>query len=145
MGEMPVIEVLLVEDSPTDSLLAKEALRESPLFHITHVTRLDEALTLLADRKMSVVLLDLGLPDSQGLDTLSKLHRHAPDVPVIVLTARDEEELAVHSDRKMSVVLLDLGLPDSQGLDTLSKLHRHAPDVPVIVLTARDEEELAVH
>jgi PAS domain S-box-containing protein len=41
--------------------------------------------------------LDLGLPDSQGLDTLGKVHHHAPDVPVIVLTANNDEELAVRS------------------------------------------------
>ena len=44
-----------------------------------------------------MVLLDLGLPDSQGLATLGKLRQHTPDVPVIVLTALDDEDLAVHS------------------------------------------------
>ena len=97
MDELQLIDVLLVEDSPSDALLAKQALLGFSLFRIVHVPKLSEALALLAESRVSVVLLDLGLPDSQGLETLATLRRHAPDVPVIILTSRDDEELVVHS------------------------------------------------
>ncbi len=97
MHEIQWIDVLLVEDSPTDALLAQGSLGESPLFRVTHVQRLDRALEILSQRKMSAVLLDLGLPDSQGLDTLNAVRRHSPGVPVIVLTSRNDDDLAVHS------------------------------------------------
>ena len=44
-----------------------------------------------------MVLLDLGLPDSQGLDTLSKVHAEAPAVPIVVLTGLDDEALALQA------------------------------------------------
>jgi PAS domain S-box-containing protein len=97
VAETQLIEVLLVEDSPTDAIFAHEALQDTSRFRIHHVRTLREALASLSGRTFSVILLDLGLPDSQGLETLAKIHGHAPSVPVIVLTARNDEELAVDS------------------------------------------------
>ncbi len=90
------IHVLLVEDNPTDVLLAKEALAEQPHFEVVVAGRLSEALELLNARRFDVVLLDLGLPDSQGLEAL-RLHQSNPTVPVIVMTGRDDEELALQA------------------------------------------------
>jgi len=64
------------------------------------VTRLAAALTRLADGGTDLVLLDLGLPDSQGLATLHALRNVAADVPIIVLTGNDDEELAVAAARE---------------------------------------------
>ncbi len=91
------IHVLLVEDSPTDVLLAQDALEAGRKFEVVVAGRLGTALELLAQRRFDVVLLDLGLPDSQGLDTLQKLHEGNPRVPVVVMTAKDDEELAVRA------------------------------------------------
>jgi PAS domain S-box-containing protein len=89
------INILLVEDSPTDVLLAREAVANYPRFRLKQVERLGEAIDVMADDGFDVVLLDLGLPDSQGLDTLRNLLLARPNVPVVVMTARDDEELAV--------------------------------------------------
>lgn len=89
--------VLQVEDSPTDALLIREELERSPHFRLTQVERLDEALRVLASDHYAVVLLDLGLPDSQGMDTLVRLHREAPHVPVVVMTGHTDEELALRA------------------------------------------------
>jgi two-component system, cell cycle sensor histidine kinase and response regulator CckA len=97
MGDEETVEVLLVEDSPTDAFLTREAIKQSSLFRLTHVQTLGEAMKLLAELDFSVVLLDLGLPDSQGLKTLAKLRQQHSSVPVIVLTALDDEELAIKS------------------------------------------------
>ncbi|HEV3386367.1 MAG TPA: PAS domain S-box protein, partial [Gemmata sp.] len=90
------IHVLLVEDSPTDKLLTEESLATSS-FHMQSSQRLAEALKLLKAHQFDVILLDLGLPDSQGLDTLRKLRSKNPQVAVVVLTGKADEELALQA------------------------------------------------
>jgi two-component system, cell cycle sensor histidine kinase and response regulator CckA len=90
------IHVLLVEDSPTDVLLTEEALAASR-FQVRSSQRLGDALKLLMAKHYDVILLDLGLPDSQGLDTLRTLRSKNPQVVVVVLTGKDDEELALQA------------------------------------------------
>jgi len=80
--------VLLIEDSDTDALLLREALAGDLIgqFEVTAVERLGMGLQLLAQRHFDVVLLDLGLPDSQGLATFERLHAATPEVPVVVFS-----------------------------------------------------------
>jgi len=89
------LKILLVEDSPTDVLLAQDALDDRRQFDVTVADRLARALDLLAERPFDIVLLDLGLPDSQGLDTLLRLRQGNSPIPVIVMTAHDDEDLAI--------------------------------------------------
>ena len=91
------LDVLLVEDSPTDVLLTEEALSEASRFRLQSSERLAEALRLLSEAHFDVVLLDLGLPDSQGIDTLRRLRARNPQVAVVVLTGKDDEELALQA------------------------------------------------
>lgn len=91
------IRVLLVEDNPGDARLLRESLAEAPAtqFEIVHVGRLSEAIkTLVADR-FDVVLLDLGLPDGNGIETLLRARESAPGCPIVVLTGLEDETLAV--------------------------------------------------
>lgn len=87
------IRVLLVEDSPSDLVLVRELFADSPdtSFKLEHTTRLADALRLLKEEAFDIVLLDLGLPDSQGVETFVKLHEQRPDVPIVVLTSSDDE------------------------------------------------------
>lgn len=91
------MEVLLIEDNPGDSRLVKEMLKEPRFveFNITNSTRLDQALNLLESRCFEVILLDLGLPDSQGLETYRKLCSKAGDTPVVILTGLNDESIAL--------------------------------------------------
>ncbi len=93
------IETLLVEDNPGDARLLEETLKEvgSPSFHLTWAKSLGEALELLGQRRFDVVLLDLTLPDSHGLDTFRALHQRWPDSPTVVLTGLADERLAVEA------------------------------------------------
>ena len=100
MDQQNLIDVLLVEDSRTDAHLVQAALRDSSRFRLVHVQRLSEALPPLAQGNIAMVLLDLGLPDSQGLETLHKLKESANGIPVIVLTGNDDEQTAVDSVRQ---------------------------------------------
>ena len=90
------IKVLLVEDNLGDARLLYEGLEEAlpEQFQMTHVRRLSEALEYLWGETCNVVLLDLGLPDSHGLDTLVVTRAQAPGVPIVVLTGFQDEELA---------------------------------------------------
>lgn len=86
------IELLLVEDNPGDARLVAEALGDAPDFHTRTVESLAAAFEHLSDGRTDVVLLDLGLPDSSGLDTLLAVLSAHPGLPVVVLTGNDDEE-----------------------------------------------------
>lgn len=82
------VKVLLVEDSPTDALIIGEALVDISEFEHTlaRAESLGDALTLAERSHFDVVLLDLGLPDGNGIDTFRRFRQIAPDTPVLVLT-----------------------------------------------------------
>ncbi len=96
------IRVLLVEDSPSDARLLCEFLQDYPpqKFAIEAVERLEEAIRLVAEKVFDVVLLDLTLPDSTGLDTCTRMRRAAPRVPIVVLTGVDDETMALEALRQ---------------------------------------------
>ena len=87
------VKILLVEDNPADSRLIREMLNESKTvkFELTHKERLEKALTCLDALSYDAVLLDLTLPDSQGLETVMRVIAAAPNLPVIVLTGFEDE------------------------------------------------------
>jgi len=88
---------LLIEDNPGDARLLKELLAEEPAapFRLICVDRLQRGLELLSTEKVDILLLDLSLPDSHGLETFAKAYAHAPKVPIIVLTGNDDHALAL--------------------------------------------------
>jgi signal transduction histidine kinase len=93
------LEVLVVEDNAGDARLLREMFStEKPgSFHLTHKLRMSEALNHLAKGDVDIVLLDMGLPDGHGLDTVRRAHAAAPGVPLIVLTGLDDEALAAEA------------------------------------------------
>lgn len=117
MAEKP-IKVLLVEDNPVDADLVQEFLAEETpgRFAVTHVERLSQALDCLGTAESDVVLLDLSLPDSQGLATLSRVQQEAPEVPIIVLTGADDEALALSAVKAGAQDYLAKGRVDGQLL-----------------------------
>ncbi len=97
-----LIHLMLVEDSPDDALLIRELLADARQaeFDVVHVEKLSDALArLTADkagaRAFDVVLLDLQLPDSRGLDTFRTLQKAAPATPVVVLSGFEDETAAL--------------------------------------------------
>jgi CheY-like chemotaxis protein len=91
-GRRP-IAVLLVEDNPGDVALARRMLNGSGKFELLHASRVSSALEQLRDG-VAVVLLDLDLPDSCGLDTLRRVREHHPSVPILILSGRDDPKTA---------------------------------------------------
>ena len=96
------INVLLIEDNPADARLILELLQAAApaRFELVHVERLADGLRHLAEETFDVLLLDLGLSDSQGLDTLTKIHTKVPHVPTVLLTGLDDEATALEAMRK---------------------------------------------
>src|SRR5258708_2147763 len=112
------IQVLLVEDNPADALVAREelAVASGAKFIITHVEELRDALQRLETGAFDVVLLDLGLPDSDGLAAFARLYGAARDVPVIIISGRDDEQLAINAVQAGAQDYLVKGSGDNTGL-----------------------------
>lgn len=91
------LRVLIVEDNPADALLCTEALNDYELgeFETDVVTTLEEALSSMKSLRPDAVLLDLSLPDSEGLDSVSAIVARNPDTPVIVSTGFEEKDHGV--------------------------------------------------
>jgi signal transduction histidine kinase/DNA-binding NarL/FixJ family response regulator len=96
------IKVLLIEDNSGDARLIQELVKEAATtqFELTHVSRLTTGLQCLVEEAFDVLLLDLGLPDSQGLDTFLQTQTQAPDIPIVVLSGLDSEALALEAVRE---------------------------------------------
>ncbi len=90
------IKVLLIEDNPGDVLLLQELFKEvtTVVVELMPVERLYEAVNYLTNEIFDVILLDLSLPDSQGLETFVIAHNQAKATPIIVLTGINDETLA---------------------------------------------------
>jgi Flp pilus assembly protein, ATPase CpaE len=90
------VRVLLIEDNPGDAGLVREMLSEGrdAQFHIDWVQALRPGLDRLTRGDIDMVLLDLSLPDSQGLESLAAIRNRAPSLPVVVLTGLDDEDFA---------------------------------------------------
>lgn len=93
------IEILLVEDNPGDARLVEILLEEvgGIRFDLLQAPTLEKALDTLDENGFDVVLLDLSLPDSSGLETVERVRERASDVPIVVLSGQDDEETALRS------------------------------------------------
>jgi len=95
------LRILLVEDNPGDVLIINELLKASGIdFSLMHVSSLKETLMLCVENEFDVILLDLGLPDSTGVETLKKIQVFKMKSPVVVMTGLDDEDAALESLRE---------------------------------------------
>jgi len=89
------LTVLVVEDNLGDARLIQRSLEDaSGSFVVEHADRIARAIDRLANGGIDIVLLDLSLPDSSGLQTFALIRSCAEDVPIVVLTGLDDEEAA---------------------------------------------------
>lgn len=96
------LRVLVVEDNPGDAELLVELLPrdDGTLLDVRCVVRLSAALECVAAERFDIVLLDLGLPDSDGLATLRTMQRHAANLPIVVLTGNNDEAAGLDAIRE---------------------------------------------
>jgi PAS domain S-box-containing protein len=95
----PLLSILIVEDNPGDLFLLEETLRLTrlPIKNVLKASSAAEANKILGQHSVSVVLLDLSLPDSSGFNSYSQVEAHASSIPIIVLTGLADTELALET------------------------------------------------
>ena len=96
------LRVLIVEDDAVDRMQLERLLASTTLevAEVKCANRLATAIDMLRQSNFDVLLLDLGLPDSQGIESVMQLQTHAPDVPIIVLSGLDDEKTATTAVQK---------------------------------------------
>ena len=94
-----IIKVLLIEDNPQVAPLIRKVLAKgkSNAFELECCDSFSQGLKRLSEGRFDILLLDLNLPDSQGLDTFLRVHAQAPKIPIIILTILDNEALAIEA------------------------------------------------
>lgn len=93
------ISVLLVEDNPTDVLLVRATLAAAggAKFEVTCAAYLESAISLSKTERFDVILLDLGLPDAQGIATFERAHAGFGETPIIVLSGLGDDAVAMRA------------------------------------------------
>jgi len=117
--DKPVVRVLLVEDNPGDVRLIQEALADArwSQFELERVDTLAAALSRAREGQVDVMLLDLTLPDSHGLETVRRAHAEVPEVPIVVLTGFDDQGVAFGAVNEGAQDFLVKGRVDGELLD----------------------------
>ena len=115
---MNPINVLIVEDNPPDARFIKEMLNDSDNtdFEISFAVTLEEGINNLQDNNIDIILLDINLPDSQGLDTLKKFNHIVAEIPIILLTGLSDEIFAINALEKGAQDYIVKGQFDSQSI-----------------------------
>lgn len=112
------IHILLVEDNPGDARLVSEMLADARAgtFVLVHIDSFTEALKRLTQQHFDIVLLDLILPDSRGLETLTRMQMAAPYIPIVVMSRMHDEALALQAVQHRAQDYLIKGQVDTQLL-----------------------------
>ncbi|MDP7132117.1 MAG: response regulator, partial [Planctomycetota bacterium] len=89
--------VLLVEDERSDAELTCEILNSDSLHNwkVTQTDRLDTGIEQARSGQFDVLLLDLSLPGSRGVETLKRVQSEAEDIPIVVLTGLEDQDVAL--------------------------------------------------
>ncbi len=133
------INIILVEDNPGDALIIKEMLKEiyDNNFELHHFQRVDDGVKHL-NKDLDIMLLDLNLPDSQGIETFNTMNNHAPELPIIILTGLVDEDLAINIVSEGAQDYLVKGQIDNQ---LLSRSIKYSVERKNIEIDLRKSEE----
>src|ERR1700689_5047558 len=117
MNKKSIRMLLIVEDNPGDARLLSEMFKEqgSHNTELTHAECMSEAEKYLSERTFDLIVLDLGLPDAQGLGAVRRAHAAAPHVPLVVLTGLDDESLAAEALQEGAQDYLIKGQIEARG------------------------------
>lgn len=112
------IDILLIEDNRVDTLLIQAMLAKTTgvSFNLEIADMLEKGLTRVSEKDYDVILTDLGLPDSRGIQTFKKVYENARGIPIMVLTGHDDESVAVSAIQLGAQDYLVKGKTDSDLL-----------------------------
>jgi diguanylate cyclase (GGDEF)-like protein/PAS domain S-box-containing protein len=118
MWNTSIKAVLLLEDNAGDARLLREMLNEPESLNtqLTHLECMRDAEKYLAEHAVDIILLDLGLPDAQGLAAVQRAHAAAPHIPLVVLTGLDDQLVAAQALQEGAQDYLIKGQIESRGL-----------------------------
>jgi diguanylate cyclase (GGDEF)-like protein/PAS domain S-box-containing protein len=118
MNKKSIKVLLMIEDNPADVRMLREMFREQNSHHteLTQVETMGEAEKHLAGNAIDIILLDLGLPDAQGLESIRRARAVAPGVPLVVLTSLDDETMSARALQEGAQDYLIKGQIDARGL-----------------------------
>ncbi|HSO25213.1 MAG TPA: PAS domain S-box protein [Methanobacteriaceae archaeon] len=113
-----LINVFLIEDNPGDAYIIKEMLKEieTTQFNLITADSLEKGLNGLKNSKFDILLLDLSLPDSYGIETFNEIYQKMPRLPIIILSGLSDEQLALNAVAKGAQDYLVKGSVDSNLL-----------------------------
>ena len=142
MSKRSIKSVLLIEDNPGDARLIREMFNEqgSGNVGLTHVECMKDAEKHLADHPVDMILLDLGLPDTRGVEAVLRTHAAAPRVPLVVLSGMDDESMALQAMKKGAQDFLIKGQIEPREL---MRALRYAVERKIIEETLFAEKERA--
>jgi PAS domain S-box-containing protein len=138
MGQDKTLRILLVEDNAGDARLVLELLRGITNVELEWVESLSAALGHLEQNFADIVLLDLGLPDSQGLDSVNRLTNRMPALPIIVLTGLGDDELALEALKAGAQDYMVKGLVET---DMLMRSIRYSMGRKMAEVALRESDE----
>jgi diguanylate cyclase (GGDEF)-like protein len=136
------LRILLVDDLATATQTRATLACASPHgVAVTHAERVEDALALLDQQEFDVLLLDLSVPDTQGLETLDHIRTRCPALPVVVLTARDDEATAIRALRRGAQDHVVKGQADCKRLLRVVRyaIERHRAQGELAVVAITDE------
>ena len=146
MNGVPITTLLVIEDNPGDARLLREMFEEGASRQSTmiQVASMAEAERHLAIHVVDVILLDLGLPDAQGLAAVERAHAAAPDVPLVVVTGLDDETIATQALQIGAQDYLLKGQIDSRSLSRALRyaMERNALDAALFTEKERAQVTL---
>jgi diguanylate cyclase (GGDEF)-like protein len=139
-----ITTLLVIEDNPGDARLLREMFNEEGSQHtvLAHVECMSDAEDHLVENKVDLILLDLGLPDAQGLEAVRRTHAAAPHVPLVVLTGLDDELMAVQALQEGAQDYLIKGQLDTRGL---RRALRYAVERKIMEEAFFEEKESATY
>lgn len=133
------LDILFVEDDPDDELLVRETLSEAAagVYRIFHAATWTLARAELCSKSFDVVLLDLNLPDSSGLELIESVLSAAPDTPIVIVTGLDDEEVA---QTALQHGVQDYVVKGDIGHQILPRTIRHAIDRQRLLLQLEESK-----
>jgi diguanylate cyclase (GGDEF)-like protein/PAS domain S-box-containing protein len=118
MPRRSIKKLLLIEDNPGDCRLLREMLNEQGSYktELVLMSSISAAEAHLAESAVDLILLDLGLPDAQGLEAVRRTHAAAPRAPIVVLTGLDDDSVAAEALKQGAQDFLIKGQIEARGL-----------------------------